>query len=95
MSVQFGGEKPLDAAFVDDVLEAYDSGGLTLEVLSNIFSGYMSRVHSEHDIEGLSHAYIRLYDELISQHKIICQNCGFGNCRCSEPSNLGSGGEDN
>ena len=24
---------------------------------------------------------------------VVCQNCGFKSCRCSEPSNLGSGGE--
>ena len=94
MSVQFGNTKPLDVAFIDDVLEVHNSGGLTLEILSNIFSGYTSMAYSEHDIENLSHAYIRLYDEFINQHKIICQNCGFENCRCSEPLNLGSGGED-
>ena len=65
MSVQFGGAKPLDVAFIDDVLEAYNSGRLTLEKLSNIFSDYMSMAISRHDIEVLSNAYNMLYDEFI------------------------------
>ena len=65
MSIQFRGAKPLDVAFVDDVLEVYDSGRLTLEKLSNIFSDYVGMTISEHDIEVLSNAYNMLYDEFI------------------------------
>ena len=72
MSIQFGDEKPLDVAFIDDVLEEYNSGSLTLEKLSNIFSDYMNMVFTEHDIENLSNAYIMLYDEFINQLQIIC-----------------------
>ena len=79
MSIQFGDAKPLDIAFVDDVLGVYNSGGLTLEKLSNIFSDYMGMAISRHDIEALSNAYNILYD-------------GFIVRRCS--SNLGSDGED-
>ena len=71
MSIQFGDEKPLDVAFIDDVLEEYNSGSLTLEKLSNIFSDYMNMVFTEHDIENLSNAYIMLYDEFINQLQII------------------------
>ena len=63
MSIQFGEAKPLDIAFIDDVLEEYNSGRLTLEILSNTFSGYMNMVFSEHNIENLSSAYIRLLQE--------------------------------
>ena len=79
MSVQFGDAKPLDVAFVDDVLEVYNSGRLTLEKLSNIFSDYLGMAISRHDIEALSNAYNILYDEFIIR-------------RC--PSNLDSDGED-
>ena len=55
--------------FIDKVVEGYNSGKLTLEILSNTFSNYMNMFGPEHEnsIENLSNAYIMLYQTFINQ----------------------------
>ena len=85
MSIQFWDEKPLDVAFNDEVIEKYNSGGLTLEILSNILSNYMGMAISEHDIEKLNIAYMSLYYGFIDIEGVVyCQHCGPERCRCSD-----------
>ena len=84
MSIQFGDEKSLNVAFNDDVIEKYNSGELTLGILSNIFYDYMGMTISEHDIEKLNMTYMSLYYGFIDIEGVVyCQNCGPERCRCS------------